>query len=106
MHTALAAFEWKDLITQIEWRATIASVASGGGTVASVNYDLVNTGIAALGATAAIVASIVAIYYHRKNYVLNRDKIEYDREHDLLYHHHVDLEGGHMGPFPPEDEEK
>lgn len=97
----MAAFQWKDLVTHTEWRATFASIASGGGTVASVNYDLINTGIAALGATAAIIASIVAIYYHRKNYILNRDKIEYDRKHDLEYHHNK------IGPFPvPKDNEE
>ena len=54
------------------------AVASGSGTAAGTMADIIPLAAAVIGATCAIITTVAAIYYHRKNYKLNLERVNKD----------------------------
>jgi hypothetical protein len=56
--------------------ATLAAVGSGGGTAALTIAQLIPVVASIIGATCAIVSTIAALVYHRRNYKINKQRSE------------------------------
>jgi hypothetical protein len=58
------------------WLSTVTAVGTGGGTAVGVAMDYVGVAVAVIGATCAIISTAASLYFHQKNYRLNKKRLE------------------------------
>lgn len=66
-------------LLQPQWLSTITAVGTGGGTAVGMSTEVIQVTTATIGALCAIITTGFAIYFHYKNYKLNKEKLEIDR---------------------------
>ena len=67
-------------LAQNEWVATLTAVGTGGGTAMGVSLDTIHLTVALIGASCAVISTIAAIYFHHRNYKINRQRLLDEQE--------------------------
>jgi hypothetical protein len=67
-------------LLQPDWVATFTAVGTGGGTAYGMSMEVFNAIVGGVGAACAVISTIAAIYFHRKNTRINAERLADEKQ--------------------------